>query len=117
MKALIVLNHDPYDGSDVTWNALRLAGVMATQGDTVRVFLLNDSVDLVRVSVAPPEGYFDLGAMVRELLGQGVEVRACGTCIQRSGRAKGEPPFDGVPEAVMPDLAAWVRESDHVLTF
>jgi len=25
MKALIVFNRNPYDGSDITWNGLRLA--------------------------------------------------------------------------------------------
>ena len=26
MTTLIILNHTPYDGTDLTWNALRLAG-------------------------------------------------------------------------------------------
>ncbi|NCB39679.1 MAG: sulfur reduction protein DsrE, partial [Erysipelotrichia bacterium] len=26
MKILIIFNHEPYNGTDVTWNGLRLAG-------------------------------------------------------------------------------------------
>ena len=32
MKTLLVLNGNPYDGTDVTWNALRLAEQLLNRG-------------------------------------------------------------------------------------
>lgn len=43
-----ILNHEPYDGSDVTYNALRLAKNLRKNGEEVNLFLMNDAVDLVR---------------------------------------------------------------------
>ena len=48
MSVLIVFNHEPYDGTDVTWNGLRLAGKLRENGQEVRIFLMNDAVDLAR---------------------------------------------------------------------
>jgi len=48
MSILIVFNRQPYDGTDVTWNGLRLAGQLLESGHEVRVFLMNDSVDMAR---------------------------------------------------------------------
>ena len=45
MKVLIIFNHEPYDGSDVAWNGLRLAKKLFERGNGVRIFLMNDSVD------------------------------------------------------------------------
>lgn len=117
MKALIVLNRNPYDGTDITWNALRLAEQLLNVGLEVRVFLMNDSVDLARDATRPPEGYFDLGEMLKGLIGKGVPVKVCGTCKVRCGIHKGEPYFEGAREAKMTELAQWIQEADRVVTF
>jgi uncharacterized protein involved in oxidation of intracellular sulfur len=57
----IILNHQPYDGSDVTWNALRLAKTLYKSGQEVNILLMNDSVDLARDKTKKPESYdYDL---------------------------------------------------------
>ena len=61
MTMLLVFNRDPYDGTDVTWNGLRLAEQLLQAGSKVSVFLMNDSVDLARDVTQPSDGYFDLG--------------------------------------------------------
>ena len=48
MAIMLILNQQPYDGTDVTWNALRLARQLNDDGAEVRIFLMNDSVDLAR---------------------------------------------------------------------
>ena len=63
MPTLIILNHQPYNGTDVTWNALRLARQLNNDGVEVRLFLMNDSVDLARDGITPPEGVEDMVAM------------------------------------------------------
>jgi len=117
VKSLIVLNHNPYDGTDITWNALRLADKLIEIGMEVRLFLMNDAVDLAREVAKPPEGYFNLGDMLRNLIGKGVPVKVCGTCKVRCGVYKGYPYFEGAKEAKMGELAEWVKEVDKVITF
>ena len=114
---LFILNRNPYDGSDVTWNALRLAEQMLKLDVQANIFLMNDAVDLARDAAGPPEGYFDLGEMLKELIDQGVPVKVCGTCKVRCGLYKGQPYFDGAQDAKMAELAQWVKEADNILSF
>jgi len=116
-EALIVFNRNPYDSSDITWNGLRLTEQLLNAGLEVKIFLMNDSVDLARDAAKPPEGYFDLGKMLKELIVKGVLVKVCGTCKVRCGIHKGEPYFEGTHEAKMAELAEWIKEADKVITF
>jgi uncharacterized protein involved in oxidation of intracellular sulfur len=69
MKILIVFNREPYDNTDVTWNGLRLADKLREAGQEVRIFLMNDSVDMARDICEPPENYDqDLSAMLKDLI-------------------------------------------------
>lgn len=114
----IVLNHQPYDGSDVTWNALRLAKTLHKNGEAVNIFLMNDAVDLARDITKKPESYdYDLVDMVKKLYHEGVAVQACGTCNARCGLFKNTPYFDESISSTMQILADWVMDSDKVLTF
>lgn len=118
MNALIVFNRQPYDSTDVTWNGLRLAAKLLDAGHGVRVFLMNDAVDLARDACQPPEGYDqDLSAMLKKLISRGVVVRVCGTCMSRCGIYRNQPYFAGAEESTMTALAEWVVASDRVLTF
>jgi uncharacterized protein involved in oxidation of intracellular sulfur len=118
MKVLIILNRPPYDHTDVTWNALRLADKLVAAGQDVRLFLMNDSVDLARDVCKPPEGYDqDLGKMLKQLLAVGVPVKVCRTCMARCGIHRNHPYFEGTEKSTMPELAAWVVDSDKVLSF
>jgi uncharacterized protein involved in oxidation of intracellular sulfur len=114
-SALIILSRSPFDG-DTTWNALRLAATLQSQQIAVRVFVMNDATDLVRQGAMPEGAEFDLQGMLRGLLARGGRVKVCTTCVTRCGMHSG----DVMPEVVMatmPDLAAWVIESDRALTF
>jgi uncharacterized protein involved in oxidation of intracellular sulfur len=118
MSILIIFNHEPYDGTDLTWNGLRLAGKLREAGRDVRIFLMNDAVDMARDICKPPEGCDqDLSQMLKELITKGVEVKVCGTCMARCGLYKNEPYFDGAEKSTMPALAEWVADSDKVITF
>ena len=118
MTILIVFNRPPYDGTDVTWNGLRLAGKLAEAGHAVRLFLMNDSVDLARESCRSPAGYDqDLAPMLKALIANGAAVKVCGTCMARCGIHKNKPYYEGTRQATMAELAEWVAASDRVLTF
>lgn len=78
---------------------------------------MNDSVDLARDVTKPPEGYFDLGKMLKELISKNVPVKECGTCKVRYGIHKGEPYFEGAQEAKMTGMAEWIKNADNIITF
>jgi uncharacterized protein involved in oxidation of intracellular sulfur len=112
---LVILSHAPFDG-DVTWNALRLAGTLCERRVPVRLFVMNDAIDVVRQGAVPAGSEFDLQAMLRDLLVKGARIKICTTCVNRCGIGHGEV----IPEAIMAtmgDLAAWVIESERVLVF
>lgn len=118
MKVLIIFNREPYDNTDVTWNGLRLAETLRKCEHEVRIFLMNDSVDMARDVCKVPEGYDqDLSQMLRDLISNGVMVKVCGTCMSRCGIYKNHPYFQGAEKSTMGALAEWVVESDKVLTF
>ena len=118
MKILIIFNREPYDSTDVTWNGLRLADQLTKSGQQVRIFLMNDSVDMARDVCKPPEGYDqDLSKMLKDLIAQGVPVKVCGTCMVRCGIYKNQPYFEGAEKSTMQALSDWVVDSDKVLTF
>ena len=117
MATLLILNQQPYDGTDVTWNALRLARQLNDDGVEVRIFLMNDSVDLARDGITPPEGVEDMVAMTKDLIAKGVPVKVCGTCQQRCGVLKGQGYYDGAQYSTMAECSDWVQTSEKVLTF
>jgi uncharacterized protein involved in oxidation of intracellular sulfur len=114
-SVLLILSQAPFEG-DTTWNALRLADTLCGRRVPVRIFVMNDAIDVVRQGAMPAGSEFDLQAMLRDLLPKGARVKICTTCVNRCGIGHGEV----IPEAIMAtmgDLAAWVVESDRVLVF
>ncbi len=117
-KILIIFNREPYDSTDVTWNALRLAETLRKKGAEIRIFLMNDAVDMARDACKPPANYDqDLSDMLKQLIANNVEVKVCGTCMARCGIYKNHPYFDGAEKSTMAALSEWVIDSDKVLTF
>ncbi|HQH11920.1 MAG TPA: DsrE family protein, partial [Candidatus Sumerlaeota bacterium] len=101
-----------------TWNGLRLADKLLEAGQEVRIFLMNDAVDMARDVCKPPDGYDqDLSKMLKDLIAKGVCVKVCGTCMSRCGIHKNHPYFAGAEKATMPQLAQWVIECEKVITF
>jgi uncharacterized protein involved in oxidation of intracellular sulfur len=118
MSILIVFNRQPYDSTDVTWNGLRLAGQLLDSEQEVKIFLMNDAVDMARDACKPPAGYDqDLSQMLKDLIKMNVIVKVCGTCMARCGIYKNQPYFDGAEKSTMAALAEWIIDSDKVITF
>jgi len=114
----IILNHQPYDDSDVTWNALRLAKTLHKSGQEVNIFLMNDAVDLARDKTTKPDSYdYDLVVMLKKMYAPGVKLQVCGTCNARCGVFKHEPYFDEKVSSTMEVLSNWVSQSKQVITF
>jgi len=117
-KLTMILQSPPY-GDEKVWNALRLAKALTTAaiGMKVNIFLLGDSVTAGKRGQKPPEGYYNLEKMLKELVEQGVEVVACRTCVSARGLTQ-EDLIEGIRVGTtMGDLAQWVKESQKVLSF
>lgn len=111
----IIINDAPY-GTEKPWNALRLAKALVSIKQKVNIFLMGDAVALAKRGQDTPTGYYNLAQMLAELVALGVEVKACGTCINSRG-LKQEELVDGVIVGKMLDLAHWTAESPKVITF
>ena len=115
MRLLVILNQRPYNGTDVTWNALRLIEQAQKKEMTVKVFLMNDAVDLAREGLEKSVEY-DLQEMLLGLISNGIEVKLCKTCINRYGLSDSKIRH-GIAIATMPELVEWIEESDRVISF
>ena len=113
MNTLFILNDAPY-GSERSYNALRLARQLGKlEGETVRVFLMGDSVACAKSGQKVPEGYYNAGDMVRMV---GGEVGLCGTCMDARGMDIDQV-VDGARRSTLKELAEWTAAADKVLVF
>ena len=116
MRALIVANDAPY-GSERTYNALRLAGVLLTLEDDLQLtlFLLGDAVACARAGQVTPQGYYNVERMLIPIVRRGL-VLACETCMAARG-LKPEDLATGCRSAKLGELGNLILDSDKVLTF
>jgi uncharacterized protein involved in oxidation of intracellular sulfur len=115
MMWTIIVNDAPY-GIEKPWNAFRLASTARSEGVDVRPFLMGDSVASAKTGQKTPEGFYNMEKMLTALINKGVEVKACGTCINARGLDIPEL-VEGVEQGSMKILVEWIRDSDKVITF
>ena len=116
MNALLILNDGPY-GTERSYNGLRLALALAkTEGTSVKVFLMADAVACAKPGQTTPEGFYNIGRMLKGLTSRGVEVGACGSCMDARGYTDADV-ADGICRSSMPQLAEWTLWADRVITF
>lgn len=117
MKVLIIINDAPY-GTEKAYNALRLA--MAIQRENseteVHIFLLADAVFCGLPNQKTPNGYYNIERMLRSVIRQGGEVKACGGCSEARG-IDALSLIEGVQLSNMKEFTLWTLECEKVLTF
>jgi len=69
----LVLNDAPY-GSERSYDGLRLAMSLNKAGEEVRVFLSADAVFCAMEDQKTPDGYYNIGRMIKSLLQRGAQV-------------------------------------------
>lgn len=112
---LFIVNDAPY-GDERAYNALRLAGVLASrEGQAVRLFLLADAVTCAKSGQKVPEGYYNVQLMLGKVARKG-EVGLCGTCMDARGLCD-EELIEGAKRSTLAQLADWTAEADKVLVF
>lgn len=112
----IVIQNAPYQNDNKAWHALRFAGAAMTEDMTVRLHLLDVGVEVGRKNQQVPEGAVNLQELLSELIECGLDVRACGMAVDGCGITEGDL-IEGIEKGSMKALAAWVKSSDHVMTF
>jgi uncharacterized protein involved in oxidation of intracellular sulfur len=116
MNVLLIANGPAY-GSELPFNALRLAVTLAKRDDVdVRVFLMGDAVVAAIDNQELPDGYYHLDRMLKNLARKGADLGWCGTCLDARGIA-GDRLVDGARRSTMEELADWTLEADRILTF
>ncbi|BAV34977.1 DsrE family protein [Sulfuricaulis limicola] len=95
--------------AETAWNALRLGIFALKQGDSVRLFLLARGVECEKLDTER----FAVSTQMREFLGLGGDILACGTCLKLRHSEGSEL----CPVSTMKDLYEIVRDSDRVVTF
>ncbi|MFA5826075.1 MAG: DsrE family protein [Gallionellaceae bacterium] len=116
MNHLYILNDAPY-GSERTYNGLRLAGAISRQeGNTVRVFLIGDAASAAHRNQKVPQGFYNIGDMLGNVIRHGGEVGICGTCMDARGMGDGDI-IDGTHRSTLAELAEWTIWADKVLVF
>lgn len=116
MNILFILNDPPY-GTERSFNGFRLALQLVGQEDTtVRIFLMADAASCAKTGQETPNGYYNLGRMLRTLVRKNAAIGACGTCMDARGLTDDEL-LDGVHRSTMDELATWTTEADKVIVF
>ncbi len=112
----VVIQNAPYQSDNKAWHALRFAGAAMTEDMEVRVHLLDDGVGLGLKNHIVPEGKVNLENLLSELIECGLKVRACGMALNDCAIDEASM-ICGIERGSMKALAAWVKNSDHVMVF
>ena len=117
MKILIIINDPPY-GTERAFNGMRLANQLKKEDTSVEVnvFLMADAVTCGLKGQKTPDGYYNLGNMIRQFVRSGGNVRCCGSCMDARGIAE-ENLVKGASRSTMSELAEWTIGADKVVTF
>jgi uncharacterized protein involved in oxidation of intracellular sulfur len=116
MKILFILNDPPY-GTEHCFNALRLALALEKeeQRPEITLFLMADAVLSAKTGQKTPDGYYNLGQMIKGVA-RHAEVVLCGTCMDARGIDNSEL-ITGTARGTMPQLAQLTLAADKVLVF
>lgn len=116
MNVLLIVNGPPY-GSELPFNALRLARELATRDEVdVRVFLMGDAVGAAVAGQQLPDGYYHLDRMLRSIIRKDAEVACCATCMDARA-IEDKKLVEGVARGSMEQLGDWTLEADRIVTF
>ena len=115
MVTTVIVNGTPY-GSELPYNALRLAAALLVKENWVELFFMGDAVHTARRGQDPRGAHASLEEMLAELTAKGAVATLCGTCCQTRGLTVDDVVY-GVRIGTIHDLADLVARSDRVVSF
>jgi uncharacterized protein involved in oxidation of intracellular sulfur len=115
-RNLIILNDPPY-GNERSYNALRLAGMLAhAEEEELRLFLVGDAASCAKSGQRVPQGYYNVALMLDRVTRTEALVGVCGSCMDARGIEDGEL-VAGTHRSSMEELVMWTQWADKVLVF
>ena len=111
----IILNEPPY-GTEKSYNGLRLATSLQKREEKVSLFLMADSAFCALKNQETPNGYYNIGRMIRQFLNKGGQISACGSCMEARGLTTNNF-IEGVVKGNMEQLTDWVLQSEKVINY
>jgi uncharacterized protein involved in oxidation of intracellular sulfur len=117
-KILIVINDAPY-GTEKAYNAMRLAMTLASEHQEsvqTQIFLMADAVGCAVPNQQTPKGYYNLETMLKFVIEEGAEVKACGGCLYARGLSEIKL-IDGIEPSNMPEFTQWTVDADKIISF
>ncbi len=115
MSVAVLVNASPY-GSELPYNALRLATALELAGEEVELLLMGDAVTAARSGQDPRGAHASLETLLAELIEKGVRVTLCGTCCQTRGLREADL-IEHATVGTIHDFARIIRSSDKVVSF
>jgi uncharacterized protein involved in oxidation of intracellular sulfur len=116
MALITIILHDAPYGAERVYNGLRVALALLKQENIqVNIFLLADATFSALKDQTTPDGYYNIGRMIRRIAKQG-KIGACGSCLDARGLSK-LPLLDGVHRSSMDELSSWILASEKVIPF
>lgn len=109
----IFLGSTPYSGQNAD-TALRLAEAALARGHTVHLFASADGVHLAQVGQRPA-GVPDPAAALARVVGQGLQVELCGSCLRYRGLGR-DLLVEGAAPSSLKGLFAAIAVSDALLS-
>jgi len=94
---------------EVVWNAFRLGVTSLKANHNVKVFLINEGVEIEDIK----NKLYNVKEQVDAFIENNGEILACGTCL-KSRQKEGS---NVCPISTMKDLLKLIEESDRILTF
>ena len=114
MKFLFVLHDAPY-GSERTYNGIRWARQLLADeaSHEVKVYMFGDAVVALGAGQRTPDGYYNIAAMVGQLVARGADVGGCTTCLDARGVPE-DNMVQGSGRSSLAELARWTAWADQV---
>jgi uncharacterized protein involved in oxidation of intracellular sulfur len=115
-KTLFILNDPPY-GNERSYNALRLATMLArAENEQVRLFLFGDATLCAKRGQKVPQGFYNVELMLDRIMRHQAPVGVCGTCMDARG-IKQDELIGATHRGDLEELTAWTQWADKVLVF
>jgi uncharacterized protein involved in oxidation of intracellular sulfur len=116
MSTITIILHDAPYGDEKSYNGLRTAMTLQKRENVqVKVFLFADATFCALQEQTTPNGYYNIGRMIRSVARRG-KIGACGACLDARG-LKNIQLIDGVNRSSMNELSDWILSSDKVISF
>jgi uncharacterized protein involved in oxidation of intracellular sulfur len=116
MRIFTIILHDAPYGTERPYNGLRTAMTLQKQENIqVNVFLFADATFCALQDQTTPDGYYNIGRMIRRIAQKG-KIGACRACLNARGLSK-LPLIENVHRSSMDELTEWILESEKVINF